>query len=62
MTEELLTEESVEEDQESVKNVFLLKERFEIDFQKPLQNLNTNGALAFNVNDNICFSRIFQNL
>ena len=53
MTEELLTEESVEQEQESVKNVFLLKERFEIDFLKPLPELDTNGAEAFNVNDNI---------
>ncbi|MBE6467182.1 MAG: hypothetical protein E7004_01130 [Alphaproteobacteria bacterium] len=53
MTEEQLTEEKEEQVSELVKNVFLLKERFEIDFQKPLPELNTNGAEAFEVNDNI---------
>ncbi len=53
MTEEQLTEEKEEQVSELVKNVFLLKERFEIDFQKPLPELSTNGAEAFEVNDNI---------
>ena len=47
-----LTDETVET-VESVKNVFLLKERFEINFQTPLVDLDTNGATAFDVKDNI---------
>lgn len=47
-----LTDETVET-VESVKNVFLLKERFEINFQIPLVDLDTNGATAFDVKDNI---------
>lgn len=42
-----------EEPVESIKNVFLLKERFEIDFQKHLVELDTNGAEAFEVKDHI---------
>lgn len=56
MTEEQTTIESEEistEVVESVKNIFLLKERFEIDFQKPLSELDTNGAEAFEVKDHI---------
>ena len=56
MTEEQIAVESEEltaEAVESVKNVFLLKERFEINFKKPLENLNTNGAEAFEVKDHI---------
>ena len=52
MIEEQATDVS-EEIIESVKNVFLLKERFEINFQKPLEELNTNGAEAFEVKDHI---------
>ena len=52
MIEELETEKS-DELNESVKNIFLLKERFEINFQEPLTDLNTNGAEAFDAKDNI---------
>lgn len=52
MNEEQLNEEP-EENNEFVTNVFLLKERFEINFQKPLIELDTNGADAFEVKDHI---------
>ena len=52
MNEDKVAVES-EEHNEDVKNVFLLKERFEINFQSRLPELDTNGAEAFDVNDNI---------
>lgn len=47
------TEEPTAEAVESIKNVFLLKERFEINFEEPLPELDTNGASAFVVKDHI---------
>ena len=46
-------EEPTAEAVESMNNVFLLKERFEINFEEPLPNLDTNGAKAFAVKDHI---------
>lgn len=50
MTEEQTTEVSVEVPAE---NTFLLKERFEIRFNQPLPEFDSNGAKAFEVKDNI---------
>ena len=51
--EPIKIEEPTAEAVESVNNVFLLKERFEINFNTPLPELNTNGASAFAVKDHI---------
>ena len=53
MTEEQITEVSDEESENTEETSFLLKERFEIYFNKPLPELDSNGASAFEVKDNI---------
>ncbi len=50
MTEELAIEEPFIT---SIENTFLLKERYEICFDKPLIELDSNGAKAYEVKDNI---------
>ncbi len=47
------TDEPTADAVESVNNVFLLKERFEINFKEPLPELDTNGATAYAVKDHI---------
>ena len=37
----------------SIEKSFLLKERFEIRFDSPLPEFDTNGAMAYEVKDNI---------
>ena len=46
-------EVSDEESENTEETSFLLKERFEIYFNKPLPELDSNGASAFEVKDNI---------
>lgn len=61
MAEELIsqtTPEEMPEQQEQInekneKKIVLLKERYEINFRAPLDNLNCNGAKAYKVNDRI---------
>lgn len=53
MTEKQITEVSDEESENTEETSFLLKERFEIYFNKPLPELDSNGASAFEVKDNI---------
>ncbi len=62
MTEENSTEQLPEEIQEPIlesqpekekAKSILLKERYDINFNLPLENLNSNGALAYKVNDRI---------
>ncbi len=40
-----------ETNSEPEKNIFLVKERFEIDFNSPLPQFDTNGAIAFKAQD-----------
>ena len=56
MTEEKNTEKSTEDKETTASTSTqhcLLKERFEICFDQPLPKLNSNGALAYEVKDNI---------
>ena len=53
MTDEQTTEESAEITQETTFKSFLLKERFEICFDNPLPDLDTNDSKAYEVKDNI---------
>ena len=53
MTEEQITEVSEETTENAADNSYLLKERFEIYFNKPLPELDLNGGTAFEVKDNI---------
>ena len=47
------TEETIEQAKSSASSSFLLKERFEIRFNQPLPQLDSNGALAYEVKDNV---------
>ena len=51
--EEKSIEILAEAEQNQVGKSLLLKERFEINFDKPLPELNINGAKAYNVKDRI---------
>ncbi len=51
--EEEVTEGHKETTKSSVNNSFLLKERFEIRFDQAIPSLDSNGALAYEVKDNI---------
>ena len=60
MTEEIFettntktSSDTTEDTKSAVSNSFLLKERFEIRFDQPLPKLDSNGALAYEVKDNI---------
>ncbi len=56
MTEDTNTEEPAENKENIAKTTmqhYLLKERFEICFDQPLPKLNSNGAIAYEVKDNI---------
>lgn len=47
------SDDSEQKNSRSDKKVYLVKERFEINFDAPLRWLDTNGALAYKVNDKI---------
>ena len=53
MTDEQKTEVSAENDTPATGSSYLLKERFEIRFKQPLPQFDSNGALAYEVKDNI---------
>ena len=60
MTEEknaVNTNENETKEKSGSSNISVLKERFEIDFDKPLKEYNTNGAFAYSVKDKISNQR-----
>ena len=53
MSDEQKTEVFVESEHPATADTFLLKERYEIRFKHPLPQYDSNGAVAYDVKDNI---------